>query len=209
MASLSSAPYFSFFLGILVFRGEILSIVWHIIKQDFNLMYWPDFKKEGPSEDVFLAALAALHLTLYVYNLQEPVYSLQEPFITFRNRFITFRNWFITFRNWFITFRNHCQFRLLDTKSDFSDLRPFRHLISVISRGKDRKTKRKKTEGLKYKKKIWYCDVRAVSHSCDVFIQSGQFFCSQFAKKQSKWVWLHDPTPYSGDQLELLVEWNV
>ena len=87
----------------------------------------------------FLAALAALYLTLYVYNLQEPVYNLQEPFITFRNRFITFRNRFITFRN-----RRH--FRLLDRKRYFSDLRPFRRLISVMSRGKDKKKKRKKEE---------------------------------------------------------------
>ena len=47
--------------------------------------------------------------------------------------------------------------RNLDKKSDFRDLRPFRHLIRAMSGQKD-----KKTNGPK--------DVRAVSHSCDVFV---------------------------------------
>ena len=63
-------------------------------------------------------------------------------------------------------------------------LRPFRHLIRVMSgqkdkkkkgkktkrqkekRKKDKKTKRQKT---KTKKRVEYCDIRAVSHSFDVF----------------------------------------
>ena len=35
------------------------------------------------------------------------------------------------------------------------------------SRQKDKKLERQKT---KTKKRVWYCDVRAVSHSCDVFM---------------------------------------
>ena len=43
---------------------------------------------------------------------------------------------------------------------------------------KDKNTKkrrRQKDKKTKTKKRIWYCDVRAVSHSCDVFfIQAGK-----------------------------------
>ena len=41
-----------------------------------------------------------------------------------------------------------------------------RHKETNNKRQKDKKTKRQKT---KTKKRVQYCDVRAVSHSCDVF----------------------------------------
>ena len=44
---------------------------------------------------------------------------------------------------------------VLDTNSDFWDLRPLRYLIRVMSRQKD-------------EQRVPYCDVRAVPHFCDV-----------------------------------------
>ena len=79
-----------------------------------------------------------------------------------------------------------------DTKSDFWHLRPFRHLIGVMSGQKTKRQKpkwefiivmttrqkeedktdnKRKTKDIKAnaKKRVKYFDVRAVSHSCDVF----------------------------------------
>ena len=44
----------------------------------------------------------------------------------------------------------------------------FRHLIRALSRQKDKKAKRQRLK--REFNRIQYCDVRAVSHSCDVFI---------------------------------------
>ena len=46
------------------------------------------------------------------------------------------------------------------SESDFQDFRPGRHLIRVMSRQKEQKDK----------KRVPFCDVRAVSYSCDILI---------------------------------------
>ena len=41
---------------------------------------------------------------------------------------------------------------------------------------KTKKTKRQKDKKTKNKKRVYYCDVRAVSHSCDVYIADAASF---------------------------------